>query len=176
MSSNDPRLETISPMANWDEIYGDVNGWRGACLHHFSSVEMAVTETLLALSEGSAQGETIRLRQLIGQRFEDLASAIGPGGPFLKAGEAALAALARYRDQQETFRALLCHGTIKVVIDQHGQWTLIIRSLSIRSRQPERGLMVLERAEAQARLAELKTEGQKLTSQLGQLRKTVQSP
>lgn len=171
MGNGGQNLDIMSRDANWDAVFAEVNCWRGACMHHFSTVEMAVTETLLALSVAAPKGENIRLRQLIGQRFEDLASTIGPGGPFAKEGQAAFIALSEYRARQEAFRALLCHGAIKVMIDQSGQWTLLIRSLSIRSRQAERGLAVLERAEAQSRLNALKSEGQKLTSLLGQLRK-----
>lgn len=173
MSANDPNFEEASRDPNWEAIFTEVNCWRGACMHHFSIVEMAVTETLLALSAISPQGDSVRLRQLIGQRFEDLAAAIGPDSVFSKAGQAAFNGLSRYRDHQEAFRALLCHGTIKVTVDQAGQWTLIIRTLSIRSRQPERGLVVLEHADAHARLVALKGEGQKLASLLGQLRKAI---
>lgn len=173
MGTSGENLDVMSRDANWEAVYAEVNCWRGACMHHFSTVEMAVTETLLALSAAVPKGENIRLRQLIGQRFEDLASTIGPDGPFAKEGHAAFAALMEYRARQEAFRALLCHGAIKVTIDQRGQWTLVIRSLSIRSRQAERGLEVLERTDAQSRLNALKDEGQKLTSHLGQLRKIL---
>lgn len=159
--------------ADWDAIFTEVNAWRGTCLHHFSMVEMAVTETLLALSTASTRVGTIRLRQLIGQRFEDLLAAIGPEGSFPDAGHDAFIALSQYREDQEAFRALLCHGAIKVTVDPHGHWTLVIRSLSIRARQAERGLVVIEQSEAQARLASLKRDGQRLASTLGQLRKKV---
>lgn len=159
--------------ADWDAIFAEVNAWRGSCLHHFSAVEMAVTETLLALSAAPSGGGTIRLRQLIGQRFEDLLAAIGPDGPFSAAGQAAFTGLSQYREHQEAFRALLCHGAIKVTVDPHGQWTLVIRSLSVRARQAERGLVVIEQAEAQTRLTSLKREGQRLASTLGQLRRNV---
>jgi len=173
MGSEGQNLELKSRDADWDAVFAEVNCWRGACMHHFSTVEMAVTETLLALSVAAPKSENIRLRQLIGQRFEDLASTIGPGGPFSKEGYAAFTVLSEYRARQEAFRALLCHGAIKVTVDQGGQWTLVIRSLSIRSRQAERGLAVLERIDAHARLNALKSEGQKLTSLLGQLRKIL---
>lgn len=164
-----------APSADWDAIFADVNAWRGACMHHFSTVEMAVTETLLTLAKASSQSEKIRLRQLIGQRFEDLAAAIGPEGPFSAKGHAAFAKLTHYREHQESFRALLCHGAIKVAVDQSCDWLLVIRSLSIRSRQSERGLVVMERIEAQSRLADLKREGQHLASILGQLRKAAEA-
>ncbi|MGX9146615.1 hypothetical protein [Mesorhizobium sp. 128a] len=166
--------ETTPPQSvNWDTIFAEVNSWRGACMHHLSMVETAVTETLLALS-AMDQGEVaVRLRHLIGQRFEDLAVAIGPGGPFEETGRRALAELSKYREKHEAFRTLLCHGMIKVTVDHNGQWMLLIRTLSIRSRQPDRTMVVLEQSETEARLAALKHDGQKLASTLGQLRKVV---
>lgn len=161
------------PGGNWNAILNEVNAWRGACLHHLSAVERAVTEALLTLNDAPSRGETIRLRQLIGQRFEDLTTAIRADGPFATEGQAASAELADYRDTQEAFRTLLCHGAIKVTIDRNGSWTLIIRSLSIRSRQAERDITVIEQADAYERLEVLKRQGQKLASTLGQLRKAI---
>lgn len=178
MKSMEAEVHRIEPGQNatdWDAVFTEVNAWRGACLHHFSSVEMAVTETLLTLNSESTPAGAVRLRQLIGQRFEDLAAAIGPDGAFAVSGKSSFESLSRYRAEQESFRALLCHGAVKVTVDQSSQWTLVIRSLSIRSRHAEREIVVIERSEALARLRRLKVEGQKLASLLGQLRKCVAS-
>jgi len=168
----DETTPSLQPI-NWDAIFSEVNSWRGACMHHFSMVEAAATETLLALSATAQGGIAVRLRHLIGQRFEDLAAAISPDGPFGEAGQRALTELSKYREKHETFRTLLCHGMFKVTVEHNGQWTLIIRSLSIRSRQPDRTILVLEHSETEARLAALKHDGQKLASILGQLRKVT---
>lgn len=173
MEADAQRIEPGRSTTDWDVVFAEVNAWRGACLHHFSAVEMAVTETLLSLSAVSMPAGAVRLRQLIGQRFEDLAAATGPDGIFAGPGKASFESLSQYRAEQESFRALLCHGAVKVTIDPSGQWTLVIRTLSIRSRQAERGLVVIERPEALVRLLRLKVEGQKLASVLGQLRKSV---
>jgi hypothetical protein len=161
----------IAQAENWDGVYAEVNAWRGACMHHFSAVETAVTETLLALSGLSSARTQVRLRHLIGQRFEDLAAAIGPEGPFAKAGKAAHSELALYRSRHETFRTVLCHGVVQVTLTAGGDWVLIIRSLTIRGKQAEKNAIVLAQAEAQAKLAALKHNGTRLTSLLGQLRK-----
>ena len=160
---------------SWDDIFAEVNAWRGACMHHFSTVEMSVTETLLVLGAVKEDGQKVRLRHLIGQRFEDLAAAIGADGPFADKGKAAHAELSQYRASHEAFRALLCHGVAKVSVDHSGQWILLIRSLSIRARQAERGTLVMEQGEANTVLAKLKRDGQNLASVLGQLRKKVSS-
>ncbi|MCO5064298.1 MAG: hypothetical protein M9924_07750 [Rhizobiaceae bacterium] len=158
---------------DWDTIFAEVNSWRGASMHHFSAVEMAVTETLLALSTTIPAGPKARLRHLIGQRFEDLALALGPGGSFEEAGKPVFAELTNFREKHESFRNLLCHGVAKVTIERSGQWVIVIRTLSIRSRQPDRTTMVLEQREAEAKLAMLKRDGQNLSSKLGTFRKTV---
>lgn len=169
--------ETIPSLqgADWDAIFAEVNVWRGACMHHFSMVEMAVTETLLGLSAVTPDGAAVRLRHLIGQRLEDLTAAITPGGPFGEAGKAALVELSQYREKHEAFRSLLCHGVVKVTIERSGQWVLVMRALSIRARQAERNALALDQDEAQAALVALKRDGQKLASVLGQLRKAVTS-
>lgn len=55
-------ISKITPLPDWDATFAQVNAWRGACLHHFSTVELAVTETLLALNEASPAGTVIRDR------------------------------------------------------------------------------------------------------------------
>jgi hypothetical protein len=163
-----------TPGANWDAIFDEVNAWRGSCLHHFSAAEMAVTETLLALSKTAAEPEIVRLRPLLGQRFEDLAMAIRAGGPRDKIGQSARDELANYRDQQEAFRNLLCHGRLKVMVDRNNHWTLVIQTLAIRSRQPERSVTVITQKDASDRISDLKRDSQRLASTLGQLRKSVE--
>lgn len=164
---------TPQKSVNWTSIFSEVNSWRGACLHHFSTVEAAVTETLLTLSATTPGEPSIRLRHLIGQRFEDLAVAIGLDGPFEDAGKHALPELSQYRENYEAFRTLLCHRVVKVTVEQNGQWILLIRTLSIRSRQADRTMLALEQSEAESKLAALKRDGNKLVSILGQLRKMV---
>jgi hypothetical protein len=52
---------------------------------------------------------------------------------------------------------------------------LVIRSLSIRARQAEETTAVFEKDDAEKKLAQLKSDGQKLASNLGQLRKKLQA-
>lgn len=168
-----PGQPAMPQVTNWDAIFADVNAWRGACMHHFSAVEMAVTETLLTLSATRPDGASVRLRHLIGQRFEDLSAAISPDGSYKEAGKTAFQELAQFRDKHEKFRSLLCHGVVKVALECNGQWVLIMRVLSIRARHAERNSIALEQCEAEAQLVSLKRDGQRLASVLGQLRKAV---
>jgi hypothetical protein len=158
----------------WDKLYSEVNAWRGECMHHIAAAEKAVTETLLLLDGVKPDGAKIKLRHLIGQRFEDLSAATGPDGPFAEAGEAAHKAIENYR-QHEAFRTLLCHGVAQVTATRSGAWVLVIRSLSIRARQAEETTAVFEKDDAEKKLAQLKSDGQKLASNLGQLRKKLQA-
>lgn len=168
-------ITDIVPVAgtDWNKIYDEVNAWRGLCLHHISLTEMAVTETLLRLEAVKPDGALIHLRQLIGQRFEDLGKAIGPEGIFADKGQHAFAALLQYRERQTILRDQLCHGTIKVAVQPSGKWLITIRSISIRSRQVDRGLIVLDQSEATAKLNDLKDDSQKLSASLGNLRNSV---
>lgn len=162
-----------STQVDWDAIYAAVNAWRGECMHHFSAVEHAVTNTLLVLDRGKPDGATVRLRHLIGQRFEDIAEAIGSNGPFADACRGAAETLAHYRKHHETFRTQLCHGHIAVSVRPDGDWLLILRTVSIRGRQADHDLTVIEKSNAISRLDELKRDGQNLASVLGQVRKSV---
>lgn len=163
----------LLPSCCWDDVYAEVNAWRGACMHHFSQVEMAVTQSLLALDAAKPDGESLRLRHLIGQQYEDLEAAISPSGPFGNEGKSACDALSWYRTQHEAFRALLCHGTIKVCVERNGHWLLVVRSLSIRSRQAAYDEQTIEQSTAQERLLALKRDGLKLSAALGNLRKAI---
>lgn len=158
---------------SWDTIFAEVNAWRGACIHNCSAVEMAVAETLLALNRVTQGGSAVRLRHLIGQRLEDLATAIAPGGPFDEAGKVAQGELLQYREKHEAFRNVLCHGVVKVAVERSGHWMLVMRVLSFRAGEAERTTLALDQSEALARLDALRRDGQKLTSVLGQLRKMV---
>jgi hypothetical protein len=157
----------------WDKLYAEVNAWRGECMHHIASAEKAVTETLLFLDSVKPEGTKIKLRHLIGQRFEDLSVATGPDGPFAEAGKASRKAIETFR-QHEAFRSLLCHGVAQVTATRSGAWLLVIRSLSIRARPAEETTVIFEMIDAKKKLAQLKFDGQKLASNLGQLRKKLQ--
>ena len=157
----------------WDKLYAEVNAWRGECMHHIAVAERAVTETLLVLDGAKREGAKFPLRHLIGQRFEDISKATNADGPFAEEGKAAHKAIESYR-QYETFRALLCHGVTQVTATRGGGWLLVIRSLSIRSKQADETIAIFEKVDAEKKLAQLKSDGQKLASNLGQLRKKLQ--
>ena len=158
----------------WNALYAEVNAWRGECMHHIAAAEQAATETLLVLDTVKPDGAKIPLRHLIGQRFEDLSAVTGPDGLFAETGKAVHEFIENYR-KHEAFRTLLCHGVAKVTVTRGGAWLLVIRSLAIRARQAENTTAIFEKAEAEKKLAQLKSDGQKLASDLGQLRKKLQA-
>ena len=161
------------PNEGWERILAEVNAWRGACMHHFTAVEHAVTEALLALHAACPANTKVRLRHLIGQQFEDLAAAISPEGPFAATGKVSSGSLAYFRERHEAFRTLLCHSQMTVSVEVSGKWIVVARNLSIRGSQADHAVTVIEQADATIRLAELKRDGQKLAAQLGSLRKAV---
>lgn len=156
----------------WNKLYAEVNAWRGECMHHIAAAEKAVTETLLVLDAAKPEGAKVQLRHLIGQRLDDLAVAIGADGPFAEAGKAAAKSLEKWREH-ETFRASLCHGVVQVTMTRGGGWLLAIRNLTIRARQAETQILVIEKTEAEEKLKQLSSDAQKLGSVLGQLRQKV---
>lgn len=156
----------------WTQAIHDVNAFRGACLQHFSSAEAAVTETLLLLKEVPNRGETVRLRHLIGQRFDDLAKLVEQGGVFADEGSAVAKALSELRTI-ESFRTCLAHGQAKIALERNGQWVVIFRMIAIRAKLAERSVVVLEQADAEQRMADLKRRSQSLCSVLGNLRRSI---
>ena len=165
-------IETAIGEVAWEEAIRSVNEWRGHSLHCFAQAEAAVSETLLAMAAVANRGARVKLRRLIGQRFEDLNSAIGAGGPFATEGNKAAQALHAFREH-EALRPILCHGTAKVALDRHGQWLVLMKVLSFSGRKAERASLALDQREAVAKLAELKARTQQLVSALQSLRTRI---
>lgn len=165
-------IETAIGDDAWEEAIRSVNEWRGHSLHCFAQAEAAVSETLLAMATVADRGAHVKLRRLIGQRFEDLSAAIGIDGPFVAEGNKAALALARFREH-EALRPMLCHATIKVALDRYAQWVILMKVLSFRGRNANRGSLALDQREAADRLAELRARSQQLVSALQSLRARI---
>jgi len=158
--------------ADWPRALAAANAWRGRCLDIFARSEAAVSETLLALANVSERGIVVKLPHLVGQRFEELANLTGPAGAFALEGKASAAALSTFR-AHEDLRTSLCHGVGKVTLDQQGGWLLVLRTLAFRSKQPQRAVVIIEENEAEGLVKSLQTAGQRLRSELGNLRHTL---
>jgi hypothetical protein len=157
----------------WSRVAVEVNAWRGACIQSFAQAEAAVTEALLFLSGVSQRGKTVQLRHLIGQRLDDLAQAVGPGGGFAEEGGIAHDALTAFRIH-EGLRAHLAHDVARIAVERNGTWVVVFRHLSIRSRNAERGTVAFEQADAAYVLSELKRKTQQLDAALGNLRRSIE--
>ena len=155
--------------AAWERATEAVNAWRGGALHCLAQAELAVSETLLAMSAVPEKGSAVRLRRLVGQRFEDLRSAIASDGPFASEGVKAVAALTGFEKHQD-LRPMLCHGLAKVALDRKGHWVVIFKVLVLGGREPERAAMALEQRDAEIRLEDLRRDSQRLASLLQSLR------
>ena len=156
----------------WNEAARGVNAWRGGCMQCFALAEGAATETLLVLAAIEHRGSLVKLRHLIGQRFEDLASAIDADGPFGKEGNAAAKALAEFRER-EPLRTHLAHGVAKVSLERNGRWVAVFRQTSIRARVADVRTLVMEEIEAEALLKQLRQSTQKLCSCLDNMRRLL---
>ena len=166
------QLDAKSWHRQWESAWSAVNAWRGECMQCFAHSETAVTETLMTLSALPQSRSAVRLRHLIGQRFEDLSNATGPEGPFGKEGEKAHNAIADYREY-EHFRSILCHGVITLSLERSGKWIAIFNLTAIKAKECTRSPHVVKQADATILLDNLKKTGQKLGSTLGNLRKQV---
>jgi hypothetical protein len=165
-------VEAASGGDAWERAVRSANAWRGQALQCFAQAETAVSESLLVLAADPERGEQVRLRRPIGQRFEDLASAVGAGGPFAAEGSRASQALSAFR-QNEALRSFLCHGIVKVAIDRNEEWVVLIKTLSFLGRKPERSTLALDEREAKALLAKMKALGRSLASALQSLRARI---
>ncbi len=159
------------PPEPFDAARDEVNAWRGRCLDAFARAEEAVTETLLVLAD-TGRGKAIRLQHLVGQRFDELTTALGEGGAFAGVDKAAALALAAFREHDD-LRAFLCHGVAKVTLDKHGCWMVVMRVVTLRTRKAGRSRRALQEDEAGRLVVELAKVSRKLCSQLGQLRAKV---
>ncbi|TPL72298.1 hypothetical protein [Mesorhizobium sp. B2-3-15] len=172
----DTETTAISAFTNdqWLHALTAVNAWRGRCLDLFARSESAVSETLLVLANNTRNGAVAKLPHLVGHRFAELAALIGPTGTFASEGKASAAALLAFHPH-EGLRASLAHGVGKVVLDQQGSWLLVLRTLTFRSKQPERTVLVIEQNEADEIVKSLQTAGRRLVAELGNLRRALGS-
>lgn len=161
--------ETALPRIPFDAARDAAAAWRGRCLDVFARSEAAVSETLLVLAAIEGRGASLKLPHLVGQRYDALAHATGPDGPFADEGAAAAQAIARFR-QLDGFRTQISHGVFTVTLDHQGRWHLVSRVLALRTGRASRDLFVKEQTEAAASLETLERDGSRLRSVLGQLR------
>ncbi|MGY4398734.1 hypothetical protein ACVWZA_003944 [Sphingomonas sp. UYAg733] len=156
----------------WEEAIASVNTWRGTMIHYFTEAETDVSEALLSLAAVRGRGQKVKLRQLIGQRYEDLRSALGPEGPFAVEGEWTLTALDHLREH-DALRNILCHGATKIALRRSGDWIIVIKLLTFRKGADERTRITFEQADADALLADLKNRINRLRKELKALREAI---
>ena len=110
-------------------------------------------------------GSNVRLRHLIGQKYEDLGKAIGEGGPFAEKGSKAAARLEEFKAFDD-LRRHLAHGVATITLERNGDWIVIFRCLALRNRQAERETKVYEQREADQITDRLGIATQKLCDEL----------
>jgi len=139
-------IPTATPL-DWDAAYRSANAFRGHAIELFARAEVEVSETLLLLSTLPVPCNGVQLRHLIGQRFEDLRTALGSNGELADGGCKALAAMEVFRPF-EPLRSILCHGQGRLSIDRAGRWVLQLRVLTFKGQQAERSSHVFDEREA----------------------------
>jgi hypothetical protein len=141
--------ETTIPSEPFEVATARVNEWRGRCLDAFTRAETAVTETLAALAGCGKRGARVTLPHLVGQRYQALADAIAPGGPFAAEGGASADALDRCQKLND-LRTMLCHGTCRVTLDRSGRWTVVMKRVTLKANQIVHDQFAVTEREAQA--------------------------
>jgi hypothetical protein len=154
----------------WENATAAANAWRGHAIQIFAQAELAVSEALETLAAVPDRGKSVRMRRLVGQRFQDLEDALA--GPF--AGEAGKAteALGTFR-QHEELRPFLCHGASKLALDRHGRWMIVLKLVTFRGRDTERLSRTFEQQDAEELLTKIRENCRRLTSSLQSLRSRV---
>jgi hypothetical protein len=169
-----PAIPVVPEEARWAAAAQSVNAWRGQLVQAFASTEAAVSEALLGLSSVPGRGDHVRLRHLIGPRFQDLADALDASGPFSAEGAVAASCLAAFR-VYEPLRTVLGHGVFRIAIDRRDRWVVIAKVVTFRTKGAERTLQVFEQDDAERMAAEVRSLGQKVSSSLGNLTRLVSS-
>lgn len=168
MSNSSPLSpNSSSEEIRWPAAVLSVNAWRGQLLQAFASAEAAASEALLKLADVPGCGD-IRLRLLIGQRFQDLADALAANASFGTEGLAAASCLTAFR-RHEPLRTVLGHGAFRIALDRRDRWIVVAKVITIRGRGAERATHVFEQEDAEAMSAEVKALSQKLCSSLAVL-------
>lgn len=155
----------------WSSLWNGVNDWRARTIDHFTKVETAVSETLLALSAVPNKGAVVTFPHLAGQRLTVLRKLISTDGPFGSDCGALIKALDDF-GQYDGLRTMLCHGSAHLTVDKKGQWHLILRLLAFRTGKPHRELMLIDESEAASKLKALSQSRQRLCTHLDRLRQS----
>lgn len=156
-------IEPSIPREPFDKAIREVNEFRGRCLHYFADAEAAVSGCLARLSQVPGRGDGVKLRHLVGQRCEDLASALSTDASLKKDGNKALEALNDFREL-DWLRVVLCHGVSTVLLDANGDWTAVFHHSSFRSRELVPNGRVIARRKADELQKELSRKSRRLRS------------
>jgi hypothetical protein len=174
MSVANSAIPSLPEEARWIAAAQSVNAWRGQLVQAFASVEAAVSEALLGLSGIPGRGDDIRLRHLIGQRFQDLGDALDASSPFAAEGAIAASCIAAFRIH-EPLRTVLGHGVFRIALDRRDRWVVIAKVVTFRAKGAERISLVFEQDDAERTASEVRALGQKVSSSLGNLMRSVAS-
>jgi hypothetical protein len=139
--------------------------WRGRYIEEFAMAEVAVSETLAALSALASSGAQSLLPTAVGQRFEALQAVVGPSGPLASIGSRAAKALNDLCEHRHR-RNFLCHSFSEVSADEKGGWRVTFCLTSFRAGAIERSSMHITAAEASILLDKLRSARIRLDGQL----------
>ncbi len=154
-----------------DLAKAEIEAWRGRCLNTFARAEKAVTETLTKVREREPK---ISLEPLAGQRLSALDKLAGEHSTTCAQKAALISALSDWRSL-DVKRPFFSHGIMTELTCRTGQWHVQLDFIAIRKGVSEPQRLNWSKLEALEFEERLHTAFKAMASQLGQLRKRLQS-
>lgn len=158
----------LPDQAPWKVATAAVHSWRGEMVDVMAKAEVAVSKTLVSLNE-VAEKPTRKLPHLVGLRFSRLTKLVAEDGAFAGVGR-------HVRDSLEAFcghervRTTICHGVVHVGLDVRGRWIAMFKTMAIAGGRVEASNLALTQDDAEALLVKVRDDGQRLSTDLGNLR------
>ncbi|MGI4732545.1 MAG: hypothetical protein ACRYFW_12480 [Janthinobacterium lividum] len=163
---NAPFVPDLTAIFDWTAAADLADVWRGRCLELFGRAERAISETLIHLNTGKPIS-TATFPRMLGQKVAELERLLAASDAVPAAK--ALTALRAFREQ-DPLRSYLCHGTIGIMLDEEGEWHVLLRMLVFKTGVTVRDERLLSRTETESCHDALRLAVQRLVSHLTSLR------
>lgn len=155
----------------YETARAEIDCWRGRLMEIFARGEIAIAQALVC---AAANGRKVRLPHLAGQRLEEL-TGLSLTELSTKSQSAALTSALDGWSQIEARRPFLAHGTSSVWIDGNGGWAVVFDRTDYRAGIAVSDRWFILRAETDQFENDLMRQFGNLSSQLGQLKKRIES-
>lgn len=147
----------------------EIDGWRGRCIDYFARIEK---RTGVVLAEAISCGFPVKQRPLAGPRLSEIET-LRTSCPGTAKQESLLTAAIDGWKSVEPRRTFIAHGELTVLLDQRGIWNARFDLTRFKRRESIDERWTLTRDEAAAFELMLKRSFEKISQQLGLLRKRL---